>query len=340
MEVMSPLTYSTTQQEVQDITQVGEARRTAADITANLHFDDAAAGEVAIVVNELATNMVRHGGGGVLLFNAVWQQEDSYLDVVALDKGQGMVDVGRCLEDGYSTGGTAGQGLGAVRRQASVFDIVSVPGGGTAVLARMQKQRGSAVEANGLRAGVVNVAKTGEPVCGDSWAMHAENGVYSIMVADGLGHGISAADASRLAIRTFATEPNAMPAASLQAAHNSMRATRGAAVAICQVNTGNSQVTYCGVGNIAGSILASDMSSRSMVSQNGIVGHEAKRISEFSYPWSDGAVLIMHSDGLQSQWSLQKYPGILRRDPALIAAILYRDYNRGRDDSTVVVLKQ
>jgi hypothetical protein len=99
-------------------------------------------------------------------------------------------------------------------------------------------------------------------------------------------------------------------------------------------------VVFCGVGNIAGSIVTSDHNSKSMVSHNGIVGHEAKRFTEFTYAWPEDAVLIMYSDGLQSQWSLNKYPGIWRRDPVLIAALLYRDFNRGRDDVTVVVLKQ
>jgi hypothetical protein len=47
----------------------------------------------------------------------------------------------------------------------------------------------------------------------------------------------------------------------------------------------------------------------------------------------------MHSDGLTSHWSLDAYPGLRLRHPALVAAVLYRDYQRGRDDVTVVVGK-
>ena len=42
----------------------------------------------------------------------------------------------RCLTDGYSTAGTPGTGLGAVRRLANEFDIYSAPGEGTIVMAR------------------------------------------------------------------------------------------------------------------------------------------------------------------------------------------------------------
>jgi hypothetical protein len=48
-------------------------------------------------------------------------------------------------------------------------------------------------------------------------------------------------------------------------------------------------------------------------------------------------LVIMHSDGLSSSWNLEAYPGLSRRHPALIAATLYRDASRGRDDVCVVV---
>ncbi len=62
-------------------------------------------------------------------------------------------------------------------------------------------------------------------------------------------------------------------------------------------------------------------------------------VQERAYPKSNEDIVILHSDGLQSQWNLSKYPGILRRSPSLIAAVIYRDFTRGRDDVTVVVVK-
>ena len=46
----------------------------------------------------------------------------------------------------------------------------------------------------------------------------------------------------------------------------------------------------------------------------------------------------MASDGLKTQWRLDRYTGLLDRHPSLIAGILYRDYSRGSDDATVVRL--
>jgi hypothetical protein len=48
----------------------------------------------------------------------------------------------------------------------------------------------------------------------------------------------------------------------------------------------------------------------------------------------------MHSDGLSSRWTLESYPGLKQRDSTLIAAVLYRDFGRSRDDATVLVVKE
>jgi hypothetical protein len=93
------------------------------------------------------------------------------------------------------------------------------------------------------------------------------------------------------------------------------------------------------VGNIAGSIVSAT-ETRSMVSHNGTLGHEVRKIQELQYPWPAGALVIMQSDGLQTHWRLDRYPGLAARDPALIAGILYRDFSRGRDDVTVLAVRQ
>jgi hypothetical protein len=76
-----------------------------------------------------------------------------------------------------------------------------------------------------------------------------------------------------------------------------------------------------------------------MISQNGTAGHVATRVQEFSYPIAGQSLLVMFSDGLASQWDLDRYPGLRTRDPSVIAGVLYRDFSRRRDDVTVVVAK-
>jgi hypothetical protein len=121
--------------------------------------------------------------------------------------------------------------------------------------------------------------------------------------------------------------------------HGPLRATRGASLAIAELHFGSKTVRYAGVGNIAGTILHGEL-SHSMVSHNGIVGHELHSVVEFQYQWDPGRTMVLHSDGLQTRWKIDAYPGLIVRHPALIAGVLYRDFHRGRDDATVVVARQ
>lgn len=339
MEVGPVFTYTTTCIQVQDQSQVGEARRAVGELARTLQMSEAVAGSASIIATELATNIVNHGGGGKVLLNPVWKEGSSWIDIIALDTGPGMENVSRCLADGYSTMGTAGNGLGAVQRMASVFDIVSMPGEGTAILARVHAQ-GKVPAACQLEVAAVNLPKQGEMVSGDAWAARFFQNSTVLMLADGLGHGISAADASQKAIYSLSRvqEPDALK--TIEELDAGLRATRGAAVAVAAYGHVSQNITYCGVGNISGQILSSHGKPRNMISQNGIVGTDVKRMRQFTYNSEGSEIIMMHSDGLLSTSSLAKYPGIYRRNPALIAAILYRDYARGTDDASVVVAKK
>src|SRR5262249_13366746 len=126
------------------------------------------------------------------------------LEILALDRGPGMADVGRCLRDGFSTAGTPGGGLGAMSRLSSMFDIYSQPGAGTAVLCRLWAAAGvPAGRGPRFQVGAVSVPKSGETVCGDAWWAEPDGPRVRVLVADGLGHGVEAARAAQEAVRVF-----------------------------------------------------------------------------------------------------------------------------------------
>jgi hypothetical protein len=159
------------------------------------------------------------------------------------------------------------------------------------------------------------------------------------MVADGLGHGPHAYEASQGAIRIFHEKRSLGPAGILEACHAALRSTRGAALAIAELDFLHQVVRFSGVGNIAGAILSSGK-QHNLVSLNGTIGHQVRQIKEYTYPWHDQAVLLMHSDGLATRWKFENYPGLVARHPSVVAGVLYRDHYRGRDDVTVLVAKQ
>jgi hypothetical protein len=133
-----------------------------------------------------------------------------------------------------------------------------------------------------------------------------------------------------------ALHPGLRPAAQVEACHQALRPTRGAALAVAVLDLAAGQVVFAGVGNI-GVCVIDDGSRRQLVSHNGIVGHNMRKVQEFAIPCRPGALIVMASDGIGTQWDLAQYPGLITCEPAIIAAVLLRDHARGRDDATVLV---
>ncbi|HET9606313.1 MAG TPA: SpoIIE family protein phosphatase, partial [Nitrospira sp.] len=154
-----------------------------------------------------------------------------------------------------------------------------------------------------------------------------------------LGHGVIASDAATAIIDAVRLAPARLsPVEIVEAAHQAAKPTRGAAFGVAVLDEADGVVRFAGVGNIA-AVVVNGAARRHLVSHNGIIGHEYRKLSEFSHPWQAQSVLLLHSDGIGTQWDRERYPGLLARDPSLIAAVLYRDFKRGRDDATIVVLK-
>ena len=325
---------------VRDESQVAEARRGAVAAAHALGFGEEDAGRVAIVASELATNLVKHGGGGELIVGAYDDRTGGGVECLALDKGPGMADVAASSRDGHSTAGSAGTGLGAIARGSHHHDIYSRPGLGTAILVRLEQGRPrDAKPSREPVSGAVNLPKPGEEACGDAWCAKAHGSGFTLMVADGLGHGPIAAEASRAAVRAFLADPARPPGAALERMHGALRPTRGAAAAVAHVDLARGSVVFAGIGNVAGVLVTENGATQRMVSHNGTVGHVARRVQEFAYPFQGSPLVVLCSDGLGTRWTLDAYPGLARRHPTLIAGVLYRDFNRGRDDVTVLVAR-
>jgi anti-sigma regulatory factor (Ser/Thr protein kinase)/serine/threonine protein phosphatase PrpC len=325
--------------EVIDPSRPGEVRRLAVQLADRLGFNETERGNVAIVATELANNLVRHAKGGEILLQGIANGHGGTLEIVSLDRGPGIENIEQSLQDGYSTGGTSGTGLGAVKRLSSSFDLHSTLGLGSVVVARLRHKSARDQRAARFEVGAVSLCYPGEVVCGDAWAASEQADMLTIMVADGLGHGPLAGSASQEALRILADHAQESPQEILLLANTALRTTRGAAVAIAQINTSRGELNYAGLGNIA-AMIVDHGGSKNLVSLNGIVGAAQRKIQSFTYPWSPLSTLVMFSDGLTSHLRLDKYFGLLACDPTVVAGVLYRDFKRGRDDATVVVIRE
>jgi anti-sigma regulatory factor (Ser/Thr protein kinase) len=317
---------------ITDRSSIGEARRSATQSAENLGFDEGRRSDIGIVATEIATNVLLHAQRGEILV-CPSPGKNACLDILGVDAGAGISDIGRAMEDGFSTVGTAGQGLGAIHRLSDDASLYSAPTKGTVQWARFLVE--CALPAQ--RFGVVSIPVHGETQCGDGFFAEVGNSQSLYMVVDGLGHGPGAAEASEEAIATVRKLSRGSLLEMILRSHDALKKTRGAAMSVALVDHDRLTVTYAGVGNVS-AMLITGSSSRSMVSQNGTLGAVIPRVvQEYNYPIERNTSLLMFSDGLTTKTGLGGYPGLQNRNPMLIAGVLYRDFGRKRDDATVLL---
>ncbi len=324
--------------QISEESRIGSARRAGVYLAEELGFDEVRCGKVALVITEAGTNLVKHGGGGELVLQVVQRSGGRCLEVLVIDRGDGMADTSVCMRDGYSTSGTLGGGLGAIARLSDAFDIFSEVGKGTIIVAKFW-QPTAAAKTSAFDVGSLQLAYPGEDVCGDQWATYQDGSRTVFAVVDGLGHGPEAANASKKALALFEGCFHLSPSDTLKTMHAQMKNSRGAAAAVAAIDRESNIVTYCGVGNIVG-IIANDTASQSMISRDGTVGYIAPSFHDHKYVWSPSSVLIMHSDGLSSRYRPDSLGRSVCHDPGVIAALFLRDCKRARDDITVLVAKE
>lgn len=299
-------------------------------------------GKINIIVAEMASNLLKHTpkGGELLVKPLTRENKVIGIEILCLDQGPGMSDPERMLEDGISTHGSSGEGLGAIKRLSDEFDLYSMKGAGTVLLARLYKKihKPKASQHSKFQISAVMVPKPGETTCGDGWIKIEQNGICYLLTVDGLGHGENAHLATEAAIASFQEQTFASPPSGyLRRIHADITKTRGAVMNIAAIDLKNNTFTYCGIGNIAGRIFSAE-GAKNIISYNGIVGHNIPNtIHDHQLNWNNSYLLVMHSDGLKSRWDLTKHPNLLKHDTSVIAAVLYLEASRKTDDTLVVV---
>ena len=322
---------------VEEASAAGQVRRAAMEHARRLGFSEHRKGEVGIAATELATNLHRHAVKGTAVIRVRRESDQGAVELVLGDSGPGFADLSEIARDGRSSAGTLGIGVGAAMRLATWFDAYSLPGRGTVMVATFW-----AGDAPVPRPAVATLTRpmNGETVCGDACAQRLDDdGVRTLMLVDGLGHGELAAIAAREAVRSFsAGDAGEGPARALQRLNGPLRSTRGAAVAIARVDATRQELTFAGVGNVAAWIDDGEQ-RRGLISNPGIAGSHTKPVRELTVQVPHGALVVMHSDGLTSKWNMGAYPGLRGRDPHLVAATLMRDAGLRHDDASVMVAR-
>jgi anti-sigma regulatory factor (Ser/Thr protein kinase) len=335
--VLNPLPAQTIH-HVSESSAIAAVRRAGSGLASSLGLNETVAGRVALVITEAATNILKHAGSGDILLRGLAAGDARGIEVMAIDRGPGFDNIEQAMRDGMSTAGSYGVGMGAMQRLADEFDLHADATHGSALRMAVWSAE-QAAHRSEWTVGAVCLPLPGEELCGDAWSCAGNDTQLLLMMADGLGHGPDAARASDAAVALVQPGSTFAPASMLQLAHGALHGSRGAAVAVACLDSAANEVRFAGIGNISVSLHGGDR-ARHLVSHNGIVGSNMRKVQEFAMPLTDDAMLIMHSDGIGTRWDLERYPGLSQRHPALIAAVLYRDHVRGRDDAGIVVAQR
>jgi len=342
-------------QEIKDEAQVGGARRAVQRFAAPLGFSDDELAEIAIVVQEIGTNAAKYSRVGGRLHWTTPLDGSAGLELFYWDKGPGIFDIEAAVRDGVTTGGGLGTGFGAIRRLTDELDIYSIQRGttsrllharrtthGTALLCRKRVAGAAAPPADegaGRRhIGAWSRCRAGEEVNGDGYFVGRHGGRLLLAVVDGLGHGRGARDATAAALGTFEDWAGEPPDELLAAAHDALRATRGAVAAAVVIDREGERFQYAGVGNVDVRVFNSPEPVRP-VPVNGTLGSRLSSLRVWPYRWSEGTTVVITSDGVSATWDINSYPGLLSKSPQLFAGVLLRDYGRDSDDATALVVR-
>lgn len=302
-------------------------------------FGEQRTGEIDIVASEAASNLIKFAGNGEILYRLGTEHDQPVFELICIDNGAGMKDVPHSIKDGFSTMNTLGHGLGSIMRLSNFAEIYSLPDWGTIVYAKFYTDPEFRPPRSHVQIRCINLAKPGEKVSGDGMSVKTLSDKTLLMVGDGLGHGSQAKEAVDKAVEVFEASMYADPAEILKELNVGVKKTRGLVGTIAAIDHKQKKILVCGVGNIY-MRLQCGLEFKNYIANNGIIGLNIPgRLENSVYNLEKMHQLILCSDGIKTKWDLVRYPNILKHDPMILAAVLYKDQARRTDDMTIVTVK-
>ena len=339
---------------------VMQTRRSAAQAG----FDPAKVSMLGTVASELVRNILKYAGSGELIVRTFDAGARTSVEIIARDRGPGIDDVARAMQDHVSTGGTLGLGLPGVKRMMDSFHIESRPGEGTTVTVSKWMLRRPADDkvqhpdmsplppdpdveveppTSGRAESTFDIGWYVRPADGfaeggDTVVVNEGRERTLVAVIDVLGHG---PDAYRLAsqVEDLLAETEVMDVTRLaEMLHAELRGSLGAAIGLVALDRSDGRATYLGIGNIVAKVYDDD--ERALHSSDGIVGQGSLTMRPTAFTLEQGQTLVLHSDGISSRIGLQDYPQIVGEDPMFASREFIRRFGRGHDDASCVIVRR
>jgi len=317
------------------------AKSAARELAGLLGFDQKAGEEIALVVSELAGNLVKHAGGGSLILTAVEEHGQRGIEIESVDEGPGIKNLDQAATDGFSTVGSLGCGLGAVNRLMDELEMRSFPPAtrGTHLVCRrwLRRPRPPA-SCCPLEIGAATRPHPKMEVNGDAFVIKEWEESALAAVIDGLGHGQFAHRAAVKAAQYVETHFDRPLDDIFRGVGLSCRATRGVVMAVALINWSLRKLSLANVGNVEVRMVNSPQPPSFRV-RRGVIGLNAPNPVITEHDWHEDNILIIHSDGLRSHWTWKDFAALEPEPSTVIAQRMLHRLARDHDDATVLVVK-
>jgi len=331
---------------------IGACRRKAVTLSSEIGFDKTKAAEIAILVTEMVSNVVKHGKnkGRLVACEIVDDLDNKAIEVWCFDAGDGFRDFTDALRDGNSAVNTLGVGLGSIRRFSDELefnpkvkkDKEEIYLSDNNVFKNCIRSRKWIPRKKTLRRhhqldiGLATRCKPGEQLNGDAIVVvHLDSNTTVAAVIDGLGHGKEAHFASHLAKEQIVQKAELPLTTLMQHIHNSIKGTRGCVIGLIKINTKMEKLFFSGIGNIECFVVHKGL-KKSLLSFGGIMGHNMRTPRVFEADFILDDMVCLYSDGIVSRWNIEELKEENNNQEKV--NIVLNKYSRTNDDASILII--
>lgn len=320
--------------EMIDGASVAVLREAVRDVAAGAGLDKISAESLVTAASELGNNQVFHGGGGRSIVRRIERDGVNGVEVITADAGLGISDLAAAFSGTTHDPKGLGVGLAGVASLADELDADVRINEGSCFWAR----KFAAPVARRREIAIFGRPLAGERQSGDFASFRRDpDGTLLLAVADGLGHGVAARQASEAVIDAVLASPSRSTQTLVEAADRSAIGTRGAVLGLLLIDERLGAIEHSGFGDVA-VIICGPKHSRSIAAAGGFLGGPDRRRAMVERGTIEAAeVLIAASDGLSTRKLPPPGDPLFRCRAALIAGELMTRAARGTDDVMVAV---
>ena len=193
-----------------------------------------------------------------------------------------------------------------------------------------------------VEVGVAAKMLAGQSETGDQFLVKDFPTGVLLSVVDGLGHGRAAAAAARLACSVIDAHSDEPVVSMVRRCHRALRGTRGAVMTLASIDTGESKMTWLGVGDVQGFLLRADSDRapayEALLLRRGVVGAQLSALTAANLAVDAGDTLIFLTDGIEpgGDWREDLRSGAA---PQAAAERILARHARASDDALVLVAR-